>query len=142
MIQRIQSIYLAVATIILSLAAFLPVPFAYSGTNPLFYNISFDATKTSALVLGGLTILAAIVALANIFLFRNRKLQLKICTLTSLLLLLMIVAGAYFLLSDTHTPDQPWAGTAFPLLGYISNWLARRNINADQKLVESADRLR
>lgn len=90
--------------------------------------------------------LAGIAAIGSIFLFKNRKIQMRL----TLLSLLVTVAGivwsfifysqALKALSDQTYKDE--LGRFLPLLALVFMTLAYRFIRKDEKLVKSMDRLR
>ncbi|ASU32868.1 DUF4293 domain-containing protein [Mucilaginibacter xinganensis] len=155
MLQRIQSIYLLLA----SLALFALFLF------PLVHNVYVDAKPITLMVTGvyqdingqnthtefflGLTIATAIVALLPlvlIFLYKNRKQQITLCYIA-----LVAIVGYSFWLSqaakkvmgsvqiDTHN----WGiGLFLSSISMLLILLAIRAIKSDEKLVKSADRLR
>lgn len=146
MIQRLQSIYLLLATIFCSAAVIAPLPFATSGSGESFirigYNPYLNFTEIDQYGLLITPIVIAVLAFINIFLYKKRKVQIKLCNFITFLIVALIGASAYFVLSDTLLPDMPSFAAAFPILALLSNWLAKRGIWADEKLVRSMDRLR
>ncbi len=130
MIQRIQSIYLFIAALLC--VAFLFVP-------SLEINDVYLLAKNN-MVLLGLTIVSALISLADIFLFRNRILQMNVGRLNLLLILGLIGFGVYTELTDGDF--QPFYGALIPLFFFIFNLLAIFAIGKDEKLVKSMDRLR
>jgi hypothetical protein len=155
MLQRVQSIYLLLA----SLALFALFLF------PLIHNIYVDGKPITLMVTGvyqdvngqnihtdffaGLTIATAIIGvipLAIIFLYKNRKQQIALGYSA-----LLIIVGYSFWLSqeakkvmgsvqiDTHN----WGiGLFLSSVSMLFILLAIRAIKGDEKLVKSADRLR
>ena len=88
-----------------------------------------------------------VAATYTIFLYRNRKLQALFCLFNALLVVGWYVC--YFVVSHT-VGDKTW-GTVdfrptwpavFPAIAFIFYLMARRAINADEKLVRSMDRIR
>ncbi|MEL6658262.1 MAG: DUF4293 domain-containing protein [Bacteroidota bacterium] len=143
MIQRIQSIYLFLAAG--AAFALFAVPFA---TTPevqtdsvIFADAAFNAQDSIAMMAGfGL---AGALLLVIIFLYNNRKLQMNL-TKAGIFLTGVGVGGAtqrYFADSAADAA-QIAAGVALPALVLIFALLALRNINKDEKLVRSVDRLR
>src|SRR5687768_14278784 len=138
MIQRIQSIWLLLAAIFAAITFRFPF---YSGDwmkdaipNPI------DLNATTTIWLSILTVLAGIVAFINIFLFDNRKLQLKLSYFG--IFLTVVLLTMYFLEIGNFSSGNIalWCIFYFAILGcYI---LASRGIWKDQKLVKSMDRLR
>lgn len=145
MIQRIQSLFLLISSLFFS-GLFL---FPFANSNEAAPEIFADQMYTimDHPVLLGLTILAIILALANIFVFKNRSLQLKlgylIITAGFLLIilatLLMLLEGGEMNTTIEITEDF---GIGMPILGIVMTFLAIRYIKKDTKLVKSMDRLR
>ena len=149
MIQRIQTVYLLLTTILAIL--FL------SGTIINFENgISLNLEGISGVVSPGLeyskllplTILliaVPILSFLTIFLYSNRKSQMKLTILLIILILLEIAAGAYFthyIMGNFNTDPVPGLKLILPVLMLIFAILAYRGIRKDEKLVRSYDRLR
>ena len=143
MIQRIQSIYLLLAgASVLSLFA---LPLANSkkdiAASTLFQDSIFNLQDHIALLV--LFALGGGLALLSIFLFNNRKLQIKLNQGVLFLLVAGIGLAAFLLFNDnTIEKAQLDLGTFAPLLGFIFTTLGIRSIKKDEKLVSSADRLR
>ena len=143
MIQRIQSIFLFLAAGA-SLGLFL-LPFASTNeaqaNSTLFADATFNVQDNTIMM--GIFALCGLLLFVNIFLFNNRKLQMKV-TLFSILL---VIAGACFAVYSV-TQDaamrlaEPDTGIALPVLALVFGFLAYRYINKDEKLVKSVDRLR
>jgi hypothetical protein len=96
----------------------------------------------------GLTAIAAIVpivSIVTIFLFKNRKLQVRLSFFN-----MVLMAGYYALLTiylwfaclNLNTDWSLKIYTAFPLVNIILNTLAIRAIAKDEALVKSLNRLR
>lgn len=140
MIQRIQSIYLflaAAAAFALFAVAFVNV----SGTTDVaaFSDGDFDINDNIILMI--LAIVCGVVALVNVFLFNNRKLQMRIGQLVMLLNLVLGAMAGIFLfqaMNGQTVEIAPNAGFAMPVLSIVFAWLANRNIKKDEKLVSSA----
>lgn len=151
MIQRIQSVYLLLTTVLLLSAAFLPVG-QFVGEDlvtahvfrPLGVSLA-DGSFQSTWGLFGILLLSAIVAACTIFLYRNRMLQIRMTVFSSILLVGYYIAlgvFAYILSSDLQASYQfSWA-LCLPLVGIILNYLAFRGIYSDEVTVKSIDRLR
>ncbi|MFN2440561.1 MAG: DUF4293 domain-containing protein [Chitinophagaceae bacterium] len=138
MIQRIQSVWLLLA------AAFDAITFRfpfYSGDwlkdiSPL--PVDLNATTTIWITI--LTIFTGVLAFVTIFLFGNRKLQLKLCYLGIFLTLILLTV--YFLEINNFSSGNIaiWAIFYFAILGCFI--LSARGIWKDEKLIKSMDRLR
>lgn len=136
MLQRIQSVWLLLA----STCAFisLKVPY-YSGTNKEGIP-SYKLMGTENFYLMLLTIAVAVLALITIFLYKNRKLQLRLCILGILLEALLIFL--YYRETSSYL-DGTYSLTAL-LHGCIVLFffLAARGISNDDKIIKDSNRLR
>ncbi len=130
MIQRIQSIYLAIAAVLCLVYLFTP---------SIEVNDLINAAQNYPILMG-LTVVSAIISLADIFLFRNRPLQMNVGRLNLLLILGLIGYAVFMELSDGDF--TPVVGAFIPLGFLLLNLLAVRAINSDEKLVRDSDRLR
>jgi hypothetical protein len=136
MIQRIQSIWLLLASACAFLSLKLPY---YSGT-------SSDGIPSSRLTASDniyimiLTIAVAVLSLVTIFLYNNRGLQLRLCFLG--LLMEGLIIFLYYREINTYL-DGTYALSAL-LQGCIVLFLflAARGINNDRKIIKDSNRLR
>ncbi len=139
MIQRIQTIWLLLA----SLCAFLTIKFSfYTGilVDDLQRKlIALNAASTIPLIV--LTVAVAIAALVTIFLFKDRRMQLRITIANLLVSVLLIVL--YFSAVNNRYNEGSYDLTA-PLIFLVPFFLlfAARGIYKDDRLVKSVDRLR
>lgn len=138
MLQRLQSLWLLAA------AAFDATTFRFP-----FYSGDWSRDQVQAVIdlnarttiwLTVLTILAGALAFVTIFLFDNRKLQLRLTYLG--IFLTVILLTMYFLEVGQFLSGNValWAIFYFAILAFYI--LAARGIWKDQKLIKSADRLR
>jgi len=131
MIQRIQSIYLLVALISMTLISFkVPV----YNLNETFF-MAQDDTKLFIL-----TIVGAIFSLLGLFMFKNRKFQMKLIRLT--VLIQMIIGIRIFMLFNKFEVvlnNSFLFLMAFTLIALI---MAYRGVKKDDDLVRSVDRIR
>ena len=149
MVQRIQTIFLLLAGAVL-FALFVPV---FS-----FVKIEGD-TSGKALQDGVLSLadsaalqlpaaLAGVLFILTIFLFKNRKQQLRLAQSATLVCAALIAIAAYIFYVGTkesggYVHVSPQIGGFFPVLSFIFGLLAARFIRKDEKLVRSSyDRLR
>lgn len=149
MIQRIQSVYLLVVTILMIVCMCSPVGSIIASTNEIseFGNLCItmpDGTKDYApWALFVILLVVAILSFGTIFLFKKRMLQIRLTIFSSVLLVgyyMALVAFIFMLAEDTSfTPS--WT-ICLPFIGVILNWLAIRGIGADEALVKAYDRLR
>jgi uncharacterized membrane protein YbaN (DUF454 family) len=152
MIQRVQSVWLFLAGLTLFLLLILPVLSLPSGTAETWMQVGGIFQKTGNTIqktesfnlLFGVTILAGIVCLAAIFLFKNRTLQKRIIMLSIFLILMVIVLAANYAMSIAAGPAAAklQTGAGLPVLALIFCALGFRGIRKDEQLIRSADRLR
>lgn len=139
MIQRKQSIWLLLAT--LCNAATFEFPF-YTGDwlKDALPNYIVELNAQTTIWLTIVTVLTGALALVNIFMFRNRKLQLKLCYLGIFLSLVLLTLYILEVMNFDSGTIALWViFYAAILISYI---LAARGISNDEKLVRSMDRLR
>ena len=138
MLQRIQSVWLLLA------AAFDAVTFRfpfYSGDwikDKFLYVIDLNANTTIWLTI--LTVITGLIAFITIFLFNNRKLQLKLCYLGIFLTALLLTM--YFLETQNFIGGNVAIWVIFYFAILICFIMAVRGILKDEKLIKSLDRLR
>lgn len=136
MIQRIQSIWLLLA----AACAFAGFKFSYYSGNKLNDTLLHELKASENFLLMLTTIAVGGLALINIFLFKKRTLQLRLCVLGILLEAVLIflyyrevttfTQGTYSLTSILHSVI---------VLAFV---LAARGINKDSKILKESDRLR
>ena len=136
MIQRIQTLWLLAATA----CATLTFKFSfYSGNQDNLPDIK-SLTATSNIFLITLTAILVAGSLFVIFLFTNRKKQLRFTILITLISIINLVIYFYQLKKFTSGTFSLTAVFAFAIPVLL--FLAARGIWKDEKLVKSLDRLR
>ena len=136
MIQRIQSVWLLVASIV----TFLTLKFSfYSGTY-LPDNQYHQVNATENILLMITTIALGVLTLITIFLFKTRVIQLRLCIVAILLDLLVLFLYYRALLNFTRGEYAITA--ASHLLIIVALILAANGINKDEKLIKDSNRLR
>jgi hypothetical protein len=154
MIQRIQTVYLFLAALIIFSMFFHPLAEMVSSDNQ-FYRIDLTgihegvgetAMKIESLLpLRFLVFVTGALSLLTIFLYKRRILQIRICIFN-----LMMLIGFYplFLFYFYHTKNRFEAiadikiTVMFPVIAIILVFLATRGIRKDELLVKSYDRIR
>ncbi|MBO9565623.1 MAG: DUF4293 domain-containing protein [Niastella sp.] len=141
MIQRIQSVWLLLA----AAASFLTLRFSfYSGNiikegQPKAFS---SLIATNDILLTITTVATGLLALVAIFLYKNRKLQTRLCLIALLLsglnLVLFYIQVKKFVPQEGNYDLTAFVAIVVPVLII----LAIRGIYRDQKLVKSLDRLR
>ena len=136
MIQRIQSLWLLLA----AACAFAGFKFPYYTGNKLNDAALFELNATSTLLLMVTTIAVGVLALINIFLYKKRSLQLKLCVLGILLEAVLIFL--YYRETTTFTLGTYSLTAILHSIIVLAFVLAARGINKDSKLLKESDRLR
>ena len=137
MIQRIQSIWLFLAAV----CVFLTLKFStYVGTNKDLIPSSFlNGIATLPLIF--VTLAVGILTLITIFLYKNRKLQLRLTILAVLLEAGLIIL--YYKEIQTFIGKGTFSITAILHVAVIVFLiLAARGISSDNKLIKDSNRLR
>ncbi len=105
-----------------------------------------DYVAPESLLLLTLVTLATVNSAANVFLFRNRTLQKKLCMLGIILALLILgleVMQVEEIRQSLNPPAGRWQmGALLPMLMIVFLTLAFIGIRKDDKLIKSLDRLR
>ena len=155
MIQRIQTVYLlAVAGMFIALLFF---PLAFIQTAEEIYTFRIEGLQTttiptelvypawSLMVIGAIIIVLSFII---IFMYKKRVLQMRMCVYNALLMIGFCALAGYYIWQFSKSADLPdfrinfrfWA--SFPFVALILNYLAIRNIGADETMVRSLERLR
>ena len=149
MIQRIQSVYLLVVTILMVVCMCSPVGSIIANTQEIseFGNLCItlpDGTKDYApWALFVILLVVAVLSFGTIFLFKKRMLQIRLTIFSSVVLVGYYLAlVAYIFMLAENTSFTPSWTICLPFVGIILNWLAIRGIGADEALVKAYDRLR
>jgi Domain of unknown function (DUF4293) len=157
MIQRIQSLLLLLVVILGVLFSFFPILqfTGYENTYVMNAYKSVLAEDVSIVIaknmgVGVMQGLILLVALATVFLYKKRSLQMKLSKLNILLIALQIAAIVMYSdvvkeLMETEANDIVMGfkfGAIIPVLSLMLTYVAIRFIKKDDDLVKSADRLR
>lgn len=152
MIQRIQTVYLLIVTMLTGAVLFLPTADFYSlqeGVFELNYKGLIGENGTLITSTWNITLLMAVVLLlsfTSIFFYKKRILQIRIIIFNIVLMLGYYALLAYWIfkikgsLTDAEVSLSLIA--SFPLINIILSYLAVRAIGKDEALVRSLDRLR
>ena len=137
MIQRIQTIYLLIAFIIMGALPFVfPLETDPSGNKQVFFT---DHTVDFVLFIG-----SALLSIITIFLFKNRQLQFVLGRLNIILNLILLGLFVYHSLSVSGevATSEKGIGMFLPIFSIVFLVLANKAIKKDEDLVKSVDRLR
>jgi hypothetical protein len=138
MLQRIQSIWLLLASAFNAITFRFPF---YSGDwikDKFLYVVDLNAKTTFWFTV--LTILSGAIAFITIFLYKNRKLQLRLCYLG--LFLTAVLLTMYFMEMKNFIGGNIAVWVIFYFAILVCYILAVRGILRDQKIIRSLDRLR
>lgn len=138
MIQRIQSIWLLLAAVFAAVTFRFPFFIGERLINNVATTTDLDATSTIWLSI--LTVFAGIVAFVTIFLFHDRRLQLRLCYLGIFITILLLVLYFLEMTHFTRGSVALWCIFPFGILAFYI--LAARGVWKDEKLIKSMDRLR
>ncbi|MDR1121593.1 MAG: DUF4293 domain-containing protein [Dysgonamonadaceae bacterium] len=155
MIQRIQTVYLLIVAGLFIAVMFLPIAVLQSGDN--LYSLEVTGLNTikqsselasptwSLMVIDIIIILMTFVI---VFMYKKRLLQIRLCVFNALLMVGFYALIGFYLWQIGKSPELPdmemniRISAAFPLIAIILNYLAIRNIGADEALIRSLERLR
>jgi len=154
MIQRVQSIWLLLASFTLICLFFIPVVTKHvNATEYLLYldgqhqsaknaaSASVMVTPIGAMIINGIAILLCLV---SIFQFKNRAMQKRLIMINIVLIIATAVLSALnaSLLPGGISGSSVHIGSSLFLLAIVFCILAIRGIRKDEQLLRSADRLR
>lgn len=155
MIQRIQSLYLLLTTVI-SILFLNGVIIEFTEKSGNFISMYFNEINRSLSVGGAetleniipfsvLLVLIPAISFLAIFLFKKRKLQMKVVGVLIILLILEILAVIFYsykVISEYNSELIPGTKLFTPALNMVLAILAYLGIKKDEDLVRSYDRLR
>lgn len=154
MIQRKQSLYLLCAVIVLVLTMFLPLgKFLVADKEIILTSVTHSeigvGISLGSIPLAILAVVATLVPLVNIFLYKRRMFQIRLCIAEFIILIGLqgFVVWVLYLtksaLAVHGTVSMVYAVAAiFPLVALLFVWLAMRGIMKDEALIRSMNRIR
>lgn len=153
MIQRLQSIYLAIITLLMIIVFFLPLGTFSDGTSELLvtlfgYQQMGEGTQTVVCTWPLVALIGAtgLLSFVTIFLYKNRKMQLRLSNIGSLLIFVFYLAFAYYAYDfrgDSEEMKMVFKpALILPVISLLLYYSAIRKIKADEALIRSLDRLR
>jgi len=152
MLQRIQTVYLLIVAALFIALIFLPLAEVNSGVDTYILDVTgfYSQTQPDILYptwsLFAIAALISVLAMCIIFLYKKRVVQIRLCIYNALLIIGFCTLAAFWLWKFSNTSEgmsvslRIWA--SFPVIALIINYLAIRNIGADETLVRSLERLR
>jgi len=147
MIQRIQTLYIAIAAILIGLL--FALPFAEIAANDKFYLFNIQGIlHDGEIVESGLPIMLFVgiillIHVAAIFMFKKRIRQMRLLVFAILLMLGLFGMFYFFTFYSFQGLEVSFkVAIVFPLISIVLDYLAIRNIGKDEALVRSIDRIR
>lgn len=168
MIQRIQSLWMALTAAFMCLVFFMPVVyFSMGGAEFRLMAYGIKGMTGQMLVMGGEALestlitstlsicvailigVSALVPLVTLFLYKNRMLQVRLISAEFILLIGSIGLLAYYIYVTYRDVVSVMSSNFYfsfwPLLlvlAILTNWFALRGVMRDELLVRSVDRIR
>ncbi len=151
MIQRIQTIYLFAAVIFMLLFYLFPIAiFTTEIFSFEFFNCHITHPENlkpniPLFPLAVLPVLSMLTSFIAIFLYKNRKLQMRLGKVNMFLVFTILAVTVVYFIKLKNLLDgsvQYGFSAIFPILSFVSIVLANRAINSDEKLIKAADRIR
>ncbi len=147
-IQRIQSVYLLIAIILMAVFAFFPALTFQLGGRDFVYG-ALEAGKVGVTHIDPLMlmliILIVFLAIVDIFLFKNLQRQMTVCFVDIIIGLAMLVAIGVqaCVIGNRDGVSMIWQWyLILPVLSIIFLMLAHKAMSNDKKKLRDADRLR
>lgn len=144
MIQRLQSIYLLFAAGFFGGEFFSSLAKSDKVVQGIFSDQMYNLYDQPVLLV--LCSLGIILSLVNIFLYRNRPLQLKMTYgITTIAILIPLIAILIFVNPEVQVDNAKISddiGLYLPIGVIVFSILAIKNIKKDENLIKSMDRLR
>ncbi|MEI8202888.1 MAG: DUF4293 domain-containing protein [Bacteroidota bacterium] len=149
MIQRIQSVYLFLSALIMSLLFFFQIADFPGIWDFYIWKLTDGTTTIYTFPIAILASMSILISIITIFFYKNRAMQIKLCMLNFLfiLILLILVFWIYpdFIFNNQFgdNPAVDYNVTIYlPIVSFIFILLANKAIRKDDKLIKSTDRLR
>lgn len=150
MIQRIQTVYLTAAFVLLAICFFAAMAEVNTQTGSAIFNLLGSQFLKYSLnmesILSFLSGATGVFILGSIFRYKNRKQQMKLTILSFVLLLLITGLSILqvFIFRNTYGSDAVHLKLAliFPLISAVLTIMGYRGIKHDEELVKSYDRIR
>ncbi len=136
MIQRVQTVWMIIAAI----AIFLTLKFSFYSGTLLTDNSFHSVVATDNFILMVLTCAMGSALIINIFLYKNRTLQFRICIIA--ILLEVILLFLYYRQTKLYSNGTIDIWAIFHLLAILALILAALGIYKDEKLIKDSNRLR
>ena len=154
MIQRIQSLYLLLAAVVIGLVFFFPFAellvnkeflfsFKYRGLYQL--KDGQEVLSVASIPLATLFSIILLISLITIFLYKKRGLQMRLCIINILLSIGSLGVVYYYIavaFSEFDAIVHYKIFALMPIISAILTYLAYRGVRKDELLIISMDRIR
>ncbi len=153
--QRIQTIWLLITTILMSIFPWQDLLYLKTIGKDLFYTLTawelspiraLSHFELAAVAIAVLSFLSAVISFITIFLFKKRILQMRLCVFNAILLLGILGLIAFLAWFYMRELNLELVGAnfwlSFPLVSFILQLLARRGVLKDETLIRMSNRLR
>ena len=147
MIQRIQTVYLLVSTILLGIIFWLPLAVINAAGEPYLFDIK-GVHKAAEVVISGLPLivllaLIVVLQLVAIFSYKKRIRQIKILIFSMILLIGILALFFWFAYWGFKGAVVSFKiACIFPFVAIVLDYLAIRAIGKDETLIRSLNRIR
>lgn len=156
MIQRIQTVYLLLITILAALTVILPVADLINSTTNQNYLFDFRGIslikptgeaviQSTTWILTSFALMFGVISIIAIFGYKKRQKQIRLCVMNFVFMVgyyLLLLVFIWMAKSELGVNWHLRVATILPLIAMILNYLAIGAIGKDEKLVKSLDRLR
>ncbi|HIZ87771.1 MAG TPA: DUF4293 domain-containing protein [Candidatus Coprenecus pullistercoris] len=142
MIQRIQTLFLAIAAGLLISMFFTPMVRLGEDTTIPFVAVAAAKGFTLTTIF---QIVCSVLSVAVIFMYRNRIRQIRLCNLNSLILIgYQVILAVYFFQRSSKLGEDALftVPCIFPICAAILTFIGMRYIARDEALVMASTRLR
>ncbi|MBN1822418.1 MAG: DUF4293 domain-containing protein [Prolixibacteraceae bacterium] len=147
MIQRIQTIFIFLATLITGVLFFVPLADISAAGQIYIFKVQ-GVMLNEEIIYNGIPIMLflgiiVLLHLVAIFMYKKRIRQMRI--LTFLIILLLGLFGIFYYFTYASFENETIAfkiSVSFPLVAIILDYLAIRNIGKDEALIRSLNRIR
>lgn len=147
-IQRIQTVYLLIAVILMVVFAFFPALTFELGDKTVLYG-ALESGRSGVMhinpLLLTLVILISLLALIDVFLYKNLQRQMTVCFVDIIIGIAMLIAiciqAFYVGNRDGWIVSWQWY-LILPVLSIIFLMMAHKSMSRDKKKLLDADRLR
>jgi quinol-cytochrome oxidoreductase complex cytochrome b subunit len=139
MIQRIQSLYLLISAVSISILFFLPLATSSGVDDTWFSDGRLDARDTPVMIFAAI---CAFISFIAIFLYGQRPIQLLVVRVAILIVLALTGYAGVLLYQSSAEGIELGVGFAMPVISLVTDLLASKGILKDEQTVKSMDRLR